>query len=235
MIDDMEEHVGGVGAVREIADLVDHQQIGLRVQRERVDELAPSTGTREVVDELGGRGKERVEAVLDGPVRDRDREVRFPATGFSGKDQALPLGDEVRRERAADERQADRRLKGKIEVVDGLEKREARATREARQARLLTMRDLFRDQHGEEIPIGPRLLFRPRREVAIDPRRIGQVQAPEERVERDVGGRHSGSSVCAASVRVGAGSAFRKCATYSAPIVCCTSACSRARRSGVGP
>ena len=40
LVDDVEEHVGRVGAVREIADFVDDQDRRMRVGRQRLRELA---------------------------------------------------------------------------------------------------------------------------------------------------------------------------------------------------
>lgn len=52
IIDDVEEHVGGVSAVREIADFIDDEDIGMRVRRQRVGEAPRRKGRREIVDEL---------------------------------------------------------------------------------------------------------------------------------------------------------------------------------------
>jgi hypothetical protein len=40
LVDDVEEHVGGVGAVGEIADFVDDEDRGMRVDRQGVREFA---------------------------------------------------------------------------------------------------------------------------------------------------------------------------------------------------
>ena len=59
LVDDVEEHVGGVGAVGEIADLVDDQDGRMRVGRERMGELAGAKRGREIVDERRGGREER--------------------------------------------------------------------------------------------------------------------------------------------------------------------------------
>ena len=74
-VDDVEEHVGGVGPVGEVADFVDNEHRRMRVGREGVRELAGAKGRREIVDERGGRGEEGIEAVLDRAVRDSDGEA----------------------------------------------------------------------------------------------------------------------------------------------------------------
>ena len=58
-------------------------------------------------------------------------------------------------ERRAEHVQAQRRLIREIEIVDRLEKRKVRASREPREPRLLAMRDLFGDEQREEVAIGP--------------------------------------------------------------------------------
>ena len=71
LVDDVEEHVGGVGAVGEVADLVDDEDGGMRVGRQRLRELPGAKRGREVVDERGGGREVRIEAVLDGAIGDR--------------------------------------------------------------------------------------------------------------------------------------------------------------------
>jgi len=44
LLDDMEEHVGGVIAVSDVADLVDHQDVWLDVAGERLAHAPPATG-----------------------------------------------------------------------------------------------------------------------------------------------------------------------------------------------
>ena len=77
----------------------------------------------------GGGDEEGVEAVLDGAVGDGDRQVGLAAAGLAAEDQAAALGDEVGREGGAEQLQAQRRLVGEVEVVDGLEEREAGVAR----------------------------------------------------------------------------------------------------------
>ena len=51
LVDDVEEHVGGVGAVGEIADLVDDEHGRMRVGRQRLRELPGAKRGGEIVDE----------------------------------------------------------------------------------------------------------------------------------------------------------------------------------------
>ena len=190
VVHDVEEYVGRVASVGEIADLVDHEHVRVGVGREGLDETSLATGAREIVDERSGGGEERLEAVLDGTVRDGDGQVGLAAARLAGEDQAAALGDEVGRERGAEQREPQRRLVGEVELVNGLEEGEAGAAREPLHAGLLAMGDLLRHEHSEEVAIGPLLLLRLLGECAVDARRVGEVQAAEEAVERDVGGVH---------------------------------------------
>jgi hypothetical protein len=115
----VEEHVGRVVAVREVADLVDHEDVRLEVAHQRLAKLAASARAREVVDELGAVHEERLEAVLHRAVRDRDGEVRLAAPRLALENHRVPFGHEVRREQRAEGREAERRLVGEFELLDG--------------------------------------------------------------------------------------------------------------------
>lgn len=174
LVDDMEQDVGGVVAVGEVADLVDHEYVRLHVARESAAERAVATCGREILDEVGGRGEERVEAVLKGAVGDGDGEVRLPATGLSGKDGGAAFGDEVGREQRADGRHAERRLQREVELLDGAQERKARSADGALQARAASMRDLLGDERLEEVLVGPLVLLGARDELAPDAPGVGE-------------------------------------------------------------
>jgi len=57
VVDDLKEDVGGVGAVGEVADFVDDQDVGRGVGLEGLGEGAFSRGGGEAVDEGGGGGE----------------------------------------------------------------------------------------------------------------------------------------------------------------------------------
>jgi len=105
VVDHVEEHVGGVCSVGKVADFIDDEEPWVRVGRERLGQPPLSKGTREIVDELGGRREVRIEAVLDGTVGKSHREMRLAAAGLAVEDQASPFGDEVRRQRGAEQRE----------------------------------------------------------------------------------------------------------------------------------
>jgi hypothetical protein len=85
LVDHVKEHVRGIGAVREIPHLVDHQDRRMCVGLERLRELPLAKGGGQIIDQRRRGGEESVEAVLDRAVRDRDCQVRFPAAGLPEK------------------------------------------------------------------------------------------------------------------------------------------------------
>ena len=78
----------------------------------------------------------------------------------------------------------------KIEIVDGLQEGEVRASSPSAESRLLTVRDLLGGEQGQEIAIRPPLPLRPVNEAAPDPTGIRQVQPFEEGIEIRIGGDH---------------------------------------------
>jgi len=146
IIDDVEEHVRSVSPVREVADFVDHDHGRVDVASQGVGELAAPKRAREIINQFGSRDKQRITAVLDRTIGDRNGQVRFPTARFSAKDQASALRHEVRRERGAQEREADGGLIREIEIINCLEKRKVGPPHHAGDACLLPVRDFFRDQ-----------------------------------------------------------------------------------------
>src|SRR5690348_8305238 len=120
----MEEYVGSVRPVGQISDLIDDEDVRVRVGGQRFLEISTLAGVREVFDEFGRGGEESLEAVLDGAVPDGHRQMSLPSTGLTVQDQRPPLGDEVQPEVGADHGFPERGLQREVELVDGLEERE---------------------------------------------------------------------------------------------------------------
>jgi hypothetical protein len=96
--DDMKEHVGRVGPVGEVADLVDDEYRRMRVGGQRVGESPCAEGRREIVDQFGSRHKQRIETVLDSAIGNGDREMRFASARFADQNQRPSFRDEIRGE-----------------------------------------------------------------------------------------------------------------------------------------
>src|SRR5262249_32504134 len=65
--DELKEQVGALPIDGQVADLVDDEQAGHRVELELVVEPALPEGPRERADERSGRGEQHAVAVFDGP------------------------------------------------------------------------------------------------------------------------------------------------------------------------
>ena len=126
----MEEHVGSVRPIGQIADFVDHQHVRMRVGCQRFLEIPPLAGVREVLDEFRRGGEKSLEAVLDGAIPDGHRQMSFPSAGLTVQDQRASLGDEVQPEVGADHGFPERRLQREVELVDGLKERKMGSERE---------------------------------------------------------------------------------------------------------
>jgi hypothetical protein len=81
----MKEHVGGIGAVREISHFIDDQDGRMCGGLQRLCELPVTEGGGAIIDKGRGRREEGIEAILDGAVRDGDRQVGLPAAWLPEK------------------------------------------------------------------------------------------------------------------------------------------------------
>ena len=113
----------------------------------------------ELVDEFRRSDEARGEAILDGAVSDRDGQMRLPPSRFSEQDQRASLGDEIRRQRGAEQRQVHGGLVREVKIIDRLEEGKRGATRQPGEAGLLALRDFLRHEDGEQLLVGPFLLL----------------------------------------------------------------------------
>ena len=139
----MEEHVGGVRPVGQISDLINDEDVKVRVGCQRLLEISTLAGVGEVLDEFRRGGEESLEAVLDGAVPDGHCQMGLPSASLTVQDQRPPLGDEVQPEVGADHGFPECRLQREVELVDGLEEREVCAPRTTLQSRLFPSRHFF--------------------------------------------------------------------------------------------
>jgi len=75
VVDDVKEYVGGVGAVGQVADLIDDQDRRVSVARESLGESAGAEGGGQFVDQLRGSDEEGIETALDRAIGDGDRQM----------------------------------------------------------------------------------------------------------------------------------------------------------------
>lgn len=185
VVDDVEEHVGGVVAVGEVADLVDHEDVRVGVGGQGLAQAARAAGAGQVVDE-GRRGDEaRGEAALDGLVGDGDGEVRLPSASFPEQDEVASLGDQLGAEVAAEQGEPEVALEGEVEVVDRLHEGEAGVAHAPLEAGVATVGGLLGEEDREEGPVRPPLGLGAGDQVAPGPARVGKVEALEDGVQVD--------------------------------------------------
>src|SRR3954447_269885 len=123
--DEHEHQVGGVRVERDVADLVDDEQRDPLQPREFVVEAALALRVGEQGDPFGG-GAERDavpgEAGADG---DRDRQMAFPGPRGPEQDEILAAGEEVELAEVQDRVAPEAGLKGEVEFLERLARREA--------------------------------------------------------------------------------------------------------------
>ena len=183
LVHHVEEHVGGVGRVGQVAELVDDEHAGLDVGGERLLEAALASRLGEGVDEHLRRLAVGAEAVLDGPVGDAHGEVGLAASGLALQHQAPALAHELGAEVGAQQRQPQRGLHREVEVLHGGEEGEVRAAHLALQTRLLALGHLLGEEGGQQAPWRPALLLGPFAQAAPHAAGVGQVQALEQGLE----------------------------------------------------
>jgi hypothetical protein len=134
--------------------------------------------------EQGRRGLEqRLVAILDRAVGDRDREKRLAAPWSAEQDRTAALLDELRPEEATERLELHRILEAGIELLDRLEEREARLAHGPRDARLAAVRDLLGDELLEQLAVGPALLLGLGEHLARHAPDGREVQTLETRLE----------------------------------------------------
>jgi len=175
----MEEHVGSVRPVGQISNLIDDEDVRVRVGCQRFMEISTLAGVREVLDKFGRGGEESLEAVLDGAVPDGHRQMSFPSARLAVQDQRPPLGDEVQPEVGANHGFPECQLQSEVKLVDSLEEREVCTPRAALQSRLFPSRHFFGQQQSQEVSIRPTFFFRSSGNFLVDPARVRQIEAPE--------------------------------------------------------
>jgi hypothetical protein len=118
VVDDVDEDAGGVAAVREVADLVDHEEVRGGVRGQGLAPAAGAAGGGEVVDEGRSRDDAGGEPSLDGLVGDRDGEVRLAPPGLAEPDETPALGDQFQSEVCAQQREPRVSQEGEVDVAD---------------------------------------------------------------------------------------------------------------------
>jgi len=159
IIHHMEQNIGGFGAIAEIPDFIDHDDVRTSVGGQRLVQKAFGAGVRQILDELGGGGTKSLEAILDGAIANGHGEMSFTAALLAVEDQGAALGDEVRSQIGTEQRLPQSRLQSEIELINGFEERKVSLSGAALQASLLAVRHFFGQQKSEKVAIRPVLFL----------------------------------------------------------------------------
>src|SRR5215469_5097342 len=183
MVDDMEQDIGGVLTVSQVADLINDQDMRASVSEQGLLQLSFSAGIRKILDEFRGGGAERVEAILDGTIADGDGQVRFSSARLAVQNQRAPLSNEVWSQVGTEQGLTECGLQTEVELVNGLEEGKVSAARTALQAGLLAVRHFFGQQKSQKVAIAPAFFFSSIRHLLVDTPGVRQVQPAEQRLE----------------------------------------------------
>jgi hypothetical protein len=191
VVHNVEQNVGGVGAVGQVPYLVDDEDRRMGVVGQSLLETPLAAGVRQVIDERCRRREQGVEPVLDGLVGHSDGQMRLASPCFAVEDQAPTLGREVRAQERSQRGGAQGRLVREVEVIDRLQKRELGLPREALNAGLLAVGHLSADQCDQECVESPALLLGALDQGVVCAPRVREVEAFEVAVQVDgIGVRH---------------------------------------------
>jgi len=166
-----------------VAQFVDAQQLGFDVGGQRPLEAARGLGGGQCVDDVDGAGKQHRVPALACRVAQCGHQMALAQAGAGDKNDVGALGDEVQVEEVLDLWAVDLGGPVPVELVDGLEHREAGLIDAALDASILAGGGLAVEQLGEVVEVRPVLVGS----------RLGQrlaVLAHERQVQRGELGLH---------------------------------------------
>src|ERR1700730_871310 len=144
VIDHMEQDVGGIGSIGQVAEFVDQQYMRVGVGYKRLLETSFLAGIGELLDQFGCGCEQSFAAILDRSIPDGNRQMSLTAACLPEKDQGPALSDEVRSQVGAQQRLPESRLPCEVELIDSLEEGKMRAPSATLETRLLPPRYFFR-------------------------------------------------------------------------------------------
>ena len=141
-VDQLEEEHGAVLADRQVADLVDDEQRGMRQHAQPPGQLTRGPGVHERVDQACQRPVVDASAGLGGRDRQTDRQMRLAHSRRAEQDDVLGAVEESQLVQALDLLALDARLEGKVKLRQRLDGRQARGAHGGLQATVVAQRDL---------------------------------------------------------------------------------------------
>ena len=116
-VDQLEEEHGAVLADRQVADLVDHEQRGMRQHAQPPGQRSRGPGVHERVDQACQRPVVDASAGLGGRDRQADRQMRLAHPRRAEQDNVLAAVEESQLVQALDLLALDARLEGEIKTA----------------------------------------------------------------------------------------------------------------------
>ena len=133
-VDELEEQDRAVLAHRQIPDLVDHEECGVRQDLEPAGQAAGRLGLRERLDQARQRPVVNPTSGLGGSHREADGDVRFPHAGRTEQDHVLGAVHEAELMQALDLLALDAGLEGEVELGERLHRRQPGGSHRSLQA-----------------------------------------------------------------------------------------------------
>jgi hypothetical protein len=140
--EDLEDELGGAVGQREVAELVDDDELGAGVTGNDAGELAAALGFLEFVGEPGEGGEADAAALLAGADRQGGREHRLAGAAVADEDHGLAVGDPGPFGERGDRGLRDARVVGEVELFEAFDLWEARVDQAPAFAALSAFGDL---------------------------------------------------------------------------------------------
>lgn len=122
----LKEDCGSELVQRQVPHLINYQHLGCEVHSHAPLQPPFPIGAAEIVDHIVRRDEVRAEAGLDGRLRKRHTQVRFAHAGRPQENQIAGIMDESQAPQFANLALINRGLKGEVELLERLHKRQVR-------------------------------------------------------------------------------------------------------------
>ncbi len=156
--DDLEEVAGGFAGHREVAELIDDQQLRAVPEAHGRGPAALERGPAGAGDKVGGRCVVDAVAGLDRAVAEDGREHRLPDARRADQQDVRAVVDEPQRREVLDQAPIQRGLGGEVELLERLARRQLGEPQPALQSTLLDGGDFGGEQVAQELGVAGRVL-----------------------------------------------------------------------------
>ena len=180
-VDQLEEQDRAVLGDRQVADLVDHQQCGMRQHLEAARQVARRLRLHERLDQVREGAVVDAASGLGGGDRQADGQVRLADARGAEQDHVLGAVDEAELMQALDLLALDARLEGEVELGQGLHRRQPRGAHGGVQAAVVAQHDLGVQQPLDRLAGGDGPAVGLRQDVVRHLKRAGHLEVGQHR------------------------------------------------------